>query len=417
MNEKNNKKIILDGFNTLEGPFLEKVWAAYLLKMGKNVVERYETGGYHHDVLVNEYSQSILYECTGQKEMSEEKINKLRADTFKIAKAIEKTGEPPLKKVVLISATARNSWKDRVRETFKNAEEDLKEHGFVLEKIEDNDILYQLIYEGILGFRLIQNRLYPVGPEDYGIRFDKDKKMFVYDKCKLDMTRFRKLPQSFLPSLYWGTYYKDLLEECIDSSEGKSFSFWETHSYGGFGIKWKSTGDLAYIYNIYDRMHDREWTTEIYEDVGYIHEWKSRRRYYYYSARIFDTSAYITRDKIAEILGKLMEMVYSYRKGKEYLKDKRFSYMIITSSEDWSPRAWWEARISAREDLWASDIERGTEVYLKLLNNGLLGVTYLYLYDRYNNEPNHIKFVGPGIPAIRLKDGKLIKEETCDENI
>ncbi|MCD6473476.1 MAG: hypothetical protein J7K47_01005 [Thermoplasmata archaeon] len=37
--------------------------------------------------------------------------------------------------------------------------------------------------------------------------------------------------------------------------------------------------------------------------------------------------------------------------------------------------------------------------------------TYLYLYETYNIEPNHIKFVGPGIPAIRLIDGKLIKEK------
>ena len=106
-----------------------------------------------------------------------------------------------------------------------------------------------------------------------------------------------------------------------------------------------------------------------------------------------------------------MEIIHSYRKGKEYLKNEPFSYKIITSSEDWSPRAWWEARISAREDLRALDIERGTEVYLKLLNNGLLGITYLYLYETYNIEPNHIKFVGPGIPAIRLIDGKLIKEK------
>ena len=413
---KENKKIILNGFNTLEGPFLEKIWAAYLLKIGKNVVERYETGGYHHDVLVKEYSQSILYECTGQKEMTEQKINKLRADTFKIAKEIEKMGEPPLKKVILVSATARNSWKPKVIETFNNARDDLREHGFELQKIEDNDILYCLVKEGILGFRLIQNRLYPVGPEDYGIRFDKERRIFVYDKCKINMTEFKRLPQSFLPSLYWGTYYRELVEECMDPSEGKSYSFWETYSFGGFGITWKSTEDLAYLYNIYDRRHDREWTTEIYEGVGYIHEWKSRRRNYYYSARIFDTSPYITRDKIAEILGKLMEMVHSFRKNREYLKDKSFSYKIITSSEDWSPRAWWEARISAREDLWSSEIKRGTEVYLDLLNSGLIGITYLYLYDKYNSEPNHIKFVGPNIPAIRLKGNELMKEEYDHES-
>ena len=59
------KKIVLDGFIILEGRFLEKLWAAYLMSKGEAVCERYETGGIHHDVLTQSHDSHTLYECKG----------------------------------------------------------------------------------------------------------------------------------------------------------------------------------------------------------------------------------------------------------------------------------------------------------------------------------------------------------------
>ena len=118
------RKIVLDGFITLEGRFLEKLWAAYLMSKGERVCERCESGGYHHDVLTQTY-YSTLYECTGQKHMTSDKINKLVNDAAQIKDALLKEGEPPLKKVKLVSCLNRDSWSDEAKKTFDLAEKSL----------------------------------------------------------------------------------------------------------------------------------------------------------------------------------------------------------------------------------------------------------------------------------------------------
>ncbi|MCP8321128.1 MAG: hypothetical protein H3Z52_09350 [archaeon] len=97
--------IMLKDSISLEGPFLEMIWAAYQMMNGRKVVPRYETLGTHHDVLVQSYDHSILYECTGQSPMTQEKINRLRNDAFDLADRIGKMGEPPLKEVLLVSSS------------------------------------------------------------------------------------------------------------------------------------------------------------------------------------------------------------------------------------------------------------------------------------------------------------------------
>ena len=41
---------------------------AYLLKSGKEVVPRLETGGILHDALVRTSDGYVVYECTGQRD-------------------------------------------------------------------------------------------------------------------------------------------------------------------------------------------------------------------------------------------------------------------------------------------------------------------------------------------------------------
>ena len=65
--------IQLEGALLLEGPFLEQIMAAYLLRSGDNVLPRIETRGILHDILVKTYNGYIVYECTGQREITEKK--------------------------------------------------------------------------------------------------------------------------------------------------------------------------------------------------------------------------------------------------------------------------------------------------------------------------------------------------------
>ena len=408
-------KIVLDGFITLEGRFLEKVEAAYLMSQNITVRERVETGGYHHDILASDCFSTILYECTGQEKMTPQKIEKLGRDALLIKEAVQNEGEPPLKRVVLVAALNRNSWNDEAREAFEVQREDLEANGLCLEKVEDYDVLFPLLNEGILGFSLIQNKLYPVGPEEYGIRFDKSRGKFRKSFAPIDIDRFKKLPQSFLPSLYWGTFYRELQERWAkeELEEPLSFlKFWYPHSYGSFGIKFKSAKDMRDLYRKERIFRTKIFGVENYKDNVIVGYWKSIKGHKYPQAYGFASDDYIDRSEISELLGRIYSAIRSYRKSEEWLAEEKWEVYLITASEDWSPQAWWESRKTARGDIYVSERLRGGDLFIDLLNEGILGFAFsdIDYSGKVVDTSNQIKLVGPGIPAIRVKDGKLSRD-------
>jgi hypothetical protein len=405
------RKIVLDGFITLEGRFLEKLWAAYLMTQYKTVRERLETGGYHHDILFSDGVTSTLCECTGQQQMTPQKIEKLGRDAFLIRDAIRNEGETPLKKVILIAALNRNSWSKEVSETFEIQRGDLDAYDIKLEKAEDYDVLLPLINEGILGFALIQNKLYPVGPEEYGIRFDKSKGEFRRTFASIDIDKFKRLPQSFLPSLYWGTFYKELQEKWAkeELEEPLNFQrFWYPYSYGGFGIKFKSAENMRDLYRntYYVKRHVFEdYKDNVLVGVGWS------RKYTYPTAYGFESRDYVDRSEVSTLLGRISSAVRTYR-DKRSGTTERFGIHVVTASADWTPQAWWEVRKTAREDVYVHEVLRGEDSLIKLLNESILGFAFSDIDYSGNivDTSNQIKLVGPGIPALRLKDRNLSRE-------
>ena len=405
------RKIVLDGFISLEGRFLEKVEAAYLMSQHVTVKERLETGGYHHDILASDYSTSTLYECTGQERMTAKKIEKLGRDAFLLKKAIEDEGEPALKKVILVAAVSRNSWDKEATEAFEIQQRDLEANGIGLEKVEDYDVLLPLLSEGILGFALIQNKLYPVGPEEYGIRFDKSKGKFGKGSASLDIDKFKRLPQSFLPSLYWGTFYSELQNQWAkeELEEPLSFlRFWSAYSFGGFGIKFKSAENIRDLYK--KTRYVREHAFEEYKDNVLVGSGWSRK-HIYPTAYGFKSCDYVDRSEVSELLGRIGSAVRTYRDKMDGWSE-RFGVHLVTASEDWSPRAWWEARKTAREDIYISEVLRGSDLLMELLNDGILGFAFADVdyTGSVISTTNQVKLVGLGIPAIRLKDSELLRE-------
>lgn len=409
------RKIVLDGFITLEGRFLEKLWAAYLMSKGETVCERYETGGIHHDVLTQSYDSHTLYECTGQERFTAEKINRLRRDALLIKQEINKeTASRPLKKVVLISSTNRNLRDNEAKATFERAKTQLFRSGLTLESVDDYDVLYPLLYEGLLGFALIENKLYPVGPEEYGIRYDKNKKYepFARGISFIDIEKFKRLPQSFLPSLYWGTFYRELQERWAKEEEEFPLSF--SHSYS-FGISWKTAKDMRDLYK-QDLSQLSRTIIDDFEDSAFV-EWSwSRKKYNFFNVYVCDSkNKFLDRADISALVGKIMDAAEDYRQKHEYTAKERFSGYLVTSSEDWSAEAWWQARETGTEELTidASNILRGSNLLIKLLNRGILGFAFAEPEEYTGNvkhTTNQIKLVGPGIPAIRLKDSELLTE-------
>lgn len=376
---------------SLEGPFLEKVWAAYQLMNYREVVPRYETLGTHHDVLVKLSSHHILYECTGQYPMTRDKINRLRNDAFDLADRLTRLNEPPLKEVVLVSSCLRNAWSEDVRGTFENARKDLeKSKGIKLYSIEDYDLLYELIRSGVLGLRLIDNRIYFIGPDDYGIRFDREKKEFIKDFSKLDMQRFYQIPHSFLPSHYWEQRYRKLIEESMEGKlEGTPLWTYEWQ----YGVSFEGAKDFKNVHESIYRDGER-FNSEalLSDDKGYVRRWWSRR-YSYYEVHIFDVNQFVSRDVVSALKGYAMELMRKIRDSEDYLEGQKFTIYIYSASESWSPLAWAEAQSMAREDVEKVYVKRGNESLLELLNQGALGLAY--------REKNQITLVGPKQPAIR----------------
>jgi len=114
----------------------------------------------------------FFYECTGQAEMTVEKIDKFRNDALRLKERLEKIEGKALKKCVLVAAVSEGSWSQRSREAFKEAAERLQGEGCEVELLEGVELLKQLTLSESLGFRLYLNKVYFAGPEDYTIRFD-----------------------------------------------------------------------------------------------------------------------------------------------------------------------------------------------------------------------------------------------------
>jgi len=252
----------LEGYLSLEGPLLESVVALHLMSTGCKVVPRRSSYGIHHDVLVEVYDGYAFYECTGQAEITVEKIDKFRNDALRLRERLEKMEGRKLKKCVFVAAVGEDSWSQRSMEAFKEAAERLKREGCEVEFLEGMELLKQLLLSGSLGFRLYLNRVYFAGPEDYAIRFDRESGGFKLMYPRIPLESYRAAPFSSLPSHYWEMYYQSKLVETLKSEYRELLEpIWTYYYYSG--LKWKSLQDLVACYREYLPWHPRAYLQEI----------------------------------------------------------------------------------------------------------------------------------------------------------
>ncbi|MCP8315298.1 MAG: hypothetical protein H3Z51_00350, partial [archaeon] len=277
-----------------------------------------------------------------------------------------------------------------VRATFENAKKDLdKSKGIKLSSIEDYDLLHELILSGVLGIRLIDNKLYFIGPDDYGIRYDKEKKEFVKGFSKLNMQQFYEIPHSFLPSHYWEQRYRKLIEETmLGKLEGEPLWSYEWQ----YGVSWEKVDHLRLLYEKFPYFRAEP---TLVDKAGFVlHQWS--RKNSWWDVYVFEVSQFVSRDTISSLKGYAMELIRKIRDSKDYLEKEKFFINIYSASESWSPLAWAEAHTIAREDIWSINVKRGNDILLELLNRGLLGFIF--------REKNQITLAGPDIPAIRKSE-------------
>lgn len=387
-----DEDILLEGKMTIEGPFLEKLWAAFQISKFRRVVPRYETLGTHHDLLVTNTENSTVYECTGQAEMTEKKIHKFVNDVQQLQDRLEKAGEPPLKEAILVSTTLRSGWANGVKQTFERAKRQMEEtYQINLNKLEDYDVLYELIFSGVLGLRLIDNRIIFAGPEDYCLRYDSGKNSFIKGFANINLNRFRELPHSFLPSHYWEQRYRELFEEAMKPQlEWVREPPWVYTSQ--YGIKWAKPSDVKKLYQTKYEKWPRVYTL-LSEDHGFIQDWRSRRRHDYYSVHVFDCSEIVTRDKVSEQKGYTIDLFWKLKEANEYLKSEKAGLHLYFTSGSFSPLAWAESKESTAKEISIHEVKQGEDMLRDLLNDGFLGFSF--------TEQNLITLASPPIKSIR----------------
>jgi len=388
------KFIELEGSMILEGPFLELIMASYLLSKGENIVPRLETGGISHDILVKRANGFVLYECTGQRDIGESKIDKFHYDILELDDVLKKLEGKGIIEAVFVTSTKDDAWQNSAKESLLHLKDSIKRRiGATVTVISGLNLFKELISSGVLGLRLVRGKIHFAGPEDYAIRYDPTGGRFKMSFAPLDLVRFRELPYSFLPSHYWESYYRDLYqEEAEDKNE--PLTIW-SYIYDE-GVKWNSVEEVTRAYYEYLRSNPRTYILE--RGGNYLLEvYSSRRRNNYYSIHMFSSDAKFNLKVARELAGKAVRLIDDIKRSREHLVDELFSIYIHSTTEDWTPKAWAEVRKkipeALRKEISHINAERGNDLLQKMLNCGILG---LKLKSR-----NELTLVGPGVKAIR----------------
>jgi len=388
--------IELDGYLSLEGPLLESIVALHLMTTGHRIVPRRSSYGVHHDILVDAYDGYIFYECTGQAEITVEKIDKFRNDVLKLKERLEKIESKTLKKCVFVAAVSEDSWSQKSREAFKETAERLKGEDCDVELLEGMELLKQLMLSGSLGFRLYLNRIYLAGPEDYAIRFDRERGEFRIMYPKILLEDFRRTPFSTLPSHYWELYYQSRLREALkrEYEEELLEPLWTYYGYPG--LKWRSVQDLVACYRAYLNSLPREYASKIEGEENWLFAtWRSRRRNWHYELHAFSVEEIVDKRVSGSLCGRADALIHKLKKKEHIPQEEKVAVYIHTFTDCWTAGGWDEfhEKIEAFEKEAYLYAKRGNEILVELLNSGVLGVRF--------REKNLITLSGYGIPAIR----------------
>jgi hypothetical protein len=398
------KAVELSGALSLEGPFLECVYAGYLLLMGKNVLERTRTGGIQHDILVDDVDGFEFYELTGQASIDWNKVARFRDTINQLAHYLKREeGGKQLVRSYFVSMSANDAWSGAATNVFEQLVKDsMQRLSCKVQLIDGVTALKQLLESGALGLRLINNRVYFAGPEEYAIRFDPTSGQFYVGFIKLDLRRFRALPFSFLPSHYWEIYYQTRLREVFEKEYAEKFEKLTIWAYPYYeGLKWQDLSSVIDCYREYLNCHRRSYP-EIQEEAGlqYIFEtYKTSRGNYHYNIYLFSLDEVVDKQVTSSLRGIADHIASKIKDQVDYLKDERINITLHSVSDTWTLDAWSEVNKPSPEHLRnvmgeRIHVERGNDLLQKLLNRGVLGFRF--------RKANEITLCGPGVEAIRL---------------
>jgi len=393
----------LSGALSLEGPFLECVYATYLLLKGKRVVERSMTGGVQHDVLVEDADGFEFYELTGQERIDWDKVARFRDAINQLADYLKKEdGGKRLVRAYFISMTAEDAWSEDAKKVLEQLRKDFMQRlSCEVHHINGITALKQILESGALGLRLVNNRIYFAGPEEYAIRYDPSSGWFDIGFAKLDLSKFRSTPFSFLPSHFWEMYYQSRVREVFMQEykeKGEDLTIW-TYQYNE-GLKWPNLDNLVSLYAEYLNRFKRRYA-KIMEEAAlkYVFEtYESARGNRYYILHLFSLAEVVDKQTTTGLRGIADHIATKIKDQIDYLKDERICVEFHSASDVWTLNAWSEIHKPIPEHLKnvlgeKIRVERGNELLKEMLNVGILGFSF--------RSKNQITLRGPGAEAIR----------------
>ena len=395
-----HQRIEMQGALRLEGVFLEGIFSAYTISEGLQVVPRPETEGQQHDVLIERYDGFIHCECTGLAEITAKKIDRFCNDTMMLHTNLHRKYGKGLIEAWFVAATHDGAWTSDASEEFQKVKKLLKERlNIETYLISSNELLLKLLTAGILGVRLVKDRIYWASPEDVAIRYNQAEKAFVYDRCdRRLLDKFAETHFSLLPSYYWDSYYRTIFEEAVKDKMELPLSVF--YYYDSEGLRWGSIDDLINCYATYINTFRRGYVLEKGKDF-ILGLYESRRKNKYYSLYIFTLgdkstgTTYISSTLLSELKGRAYILVEELKTAGKIPKEESVSISIVSPTQHWSPQAWGmvpEVPEILKEEIRAYRMT-GNELLRSLLNTGVLGFRF--------RSKNEVTLVGPGIEAIR----------------
>lgn len=362
----------LEGTLTLEGPLLEMVYAALCVARGENVVPRLETLGVYHDVFIRGEKGHVFCECDGESDISEKKIYLFRDEVLHLNTLLKAEDQMPVTEARLVVMLPRKDWQNGAMIALDEVGKEFEKNGIRLNVIEPRRLLYDLVSNSILGFVLLDNHILLVGPGHWAIRYNASVSRFMYGESRIDLDKFRQLPQSFIARDYWNERHKDIYAEYSEISQ-ESLPEWFSWKFPErFGIRWKNSQQIAkgilkaYSVNGRKIVHT--------DEKGFI-SLRRLKKNSYYAANVVYHGEIVGAEEAVELDRELSRIVNDFRNSGSMDEELDFYFRIFADTITFSHMYWTKAKFKTpRGEVSYTEIHRGDDLLTEVLNSGNLGI-------------------------------------------
>lgn len=362
----------LEGRLTLEGPLLEMAYAALCVARGEQVVPRLETLGVYHDVFIRGSKGHIFCECDGEGDISEKKIFLFRDEVLHLNSLLKSEDQMPITEARLVVMLPRREWENGAIMAVEKVDEEFTKSGIKLNIIEPRRLLYDLISSSVLGFVFLDNHILLVGPGHWAIRYNPSVSKFMYSESKIDLDKFRQLPQSFLARDYWNERHKDVYAEYSEISQ-ESLPEWFSWKFpDNFGIRWRNSQQIAKTILKAYSMNGRDIVHR--DDKGFI-SLRRLKKNSYYAANVVYRGDIVGAEEAVELDRELSRMVNDFRNSGSMDEELDFYFRIFSDTITFSHMYWTRAKFKTpRGEVSYTEIHRGDDLLVEVLNSGNLGM-------------------------------------------